>query len=83
MTELLESSWETKTYSIDDVHFDHNDYEYQQDAYTERNRQASQVREGSDPTWFGEAPQEHQGLGEEELCISEYLWMFEHQCTAS
>jgi len=36
MTELLESSWETKTYSIDDVHFDHNDYEFLQDAYTSR-----------------------------------------------
>ena len=34
MTELLESSWETKTYSIDDVHFDHNDYEFQQDTMT-------------------------------------------------
>ena len=36
MTELLESSWETKTYSIDDVHFDHNDFEFQQDLYTDR-----------------------------------------------
>ena len=36
MTELLESSWETKTYSIDDVHFDQDDYEFQQDLYTTR-----------------------------------------------
>ena len=39
MTELLESSWETKTYSIDDVHFDYNDYEFQQDLYTTRYEQ--------------------------------------------